>query len=376
MVDPRLPAEFLLGVEEEFLLIDNETRRPAPIISRVISDATRVEGDRAQKELHRAQIEIASDPCASLEQLTDDLSGLRRSMVAAAAQHGASVLATGTYPGEMGPGGRLITADERYESIGRENSAIATEQLICGCHIHVSVRDDDQAVQLMNRVRRWLPCLLALSANSPFWEAADTGYASYRTEVWSRWPTAGPTGEFASFAEYSDLLDRLVNSGVIMDRAMAYWDVRPSESFPTLEIRIADVMASTRTTVLVAGLAQGLVAWCSDEAAEWSACRTELVRAANWRAARSGLSGDLVDPLDATRSSASTLIGSLFDHLRPYLDLLGTTDQLAELWAEIGEHGNGADIQRQVYARRSSLDDVIDAFTLGEDGQPPLDRLA
>ena len=342
----------------------------------MIRDAARAEGDRAQTELHRAQIEIASRPCASLDELADDLSGLRRSMVAAAAEHGASVLATGTFPGEMGPGGRLITAEERYESIGRENSAIATEQLICGCHIHVSVRDDDQAVRLMNRVRRWLPCLLALSANSPFWEATDTGYASYRTEVWSRWPTAGATGEFASFAEYDELVEQLIRSGVIMDRAMAYWDVRPSDAYPTLEIRIADVMASTRTTVLVAGLAQALVAWCSDETVAWNACRPELVRAANWRAARSGLSGDLVDPLDATTTGASAHIGSLFHHLRPYLDLLGTTDQLRALWDEVGERGNGAAIQRDVYSQRSSLEDVIDAFTLGDDGQPPLGRPA
>jgi glutamate---cysteine ligase / carboxylate-amine ligase len=242
----------LVGVEEEFLLVDAETGAPTPRISDVMPKAAALAGDQAQEELHQAQIEHATTACDSLADLRSELVALRRSFVRAAASEGSLVVVSGTYPGRMGDEGRLITSKDRYQALAAANSILAREQLICGCHIHVSVPRPQSAINVMNRIRAWLTFVLALSANSPFWEAEDTGFSSYRTEVWARWPTSGPPGYFESHEEYQALLDQLVAAEVILDKKMAYWDVRPSENFPTVEIRVNDVMSRVDDVVALA----------------------------------------------------------------------------------------------------------------------------
>jgi glutamate---cysteine ligase / carboxylate-amine ligase len=365
--------EVLVGVEEEFLLVDVESRLPAPRISRVIDDAVALAGDQAQEELHRAQIELATSPNLTLGELQDDLLALRTKMVEAASNHGAAVVAAATYPDAMGESGRLITEKDRYEEMAEANSMLAREQLICGCHVHVTVPEPDQAVRLMNRIRRWLPCLLALTTNSPYWEGEDSGFSSYRTEVWTRWPTAGPTGEFESAAAYEAMMEQLVASGVIVDKAMAYWDVRPSERFPTLEIRIADVMPSIDEVVMYAGLVRALVGWCGSDTEEWPPIRRELLQAANWRAARSGLSGVLIDPADGSQRPARQAITELLERLQPELSRRGEWTRVTGAVEAIFDRGTGADRQRRAYARRHLMADVIDLVTLQADGQPAMD---
>jgi carboxylate-amine ligase len=365
-------GEVLVGVEEEFLLVDIESRRPAPRIARVIDDAVALAGDQAQEELHRAQIELATSPNRTLGDLRADLLTLRTMMVRAAAKHGAAVVAAATYPDEMGESGRLITEKDRYEAMADANSILAREQLICGCHVHVTVPDREQAVRLMNRVRRWLPCLLALTTNSPYWEGEDTGFSSFRTEVWTRWPTAGPTGEFDSASVYETMMDQLVASGVIVDKAMAYWDVRPSERFPTLEIRIADVMPVIDDVVAFAALVRALVGWCRSEAEEWPPVRRELLQAANWRAARSGISGVLIDPADGSARPARRAIAELIERLEPELTKRQEWASVTESVEAIFARGTGADRQRRAYAARQRMADVVDAVTLGSEGQPTI----
>lgn len=364
MAEPRARESVLIGVEEEFLLIDESTGLPAPRIAAVIREAKTLMGDQAQEELHRAQIESATTPCGSLSELRCELESLRSKLVKAAALHGAAVMPSGTYPAAMGTAGRLVTDDVRYQEMLEANALLVREQLICGCHIHVSVPDPELAIVIMNRIRRWLPVLLALSANSPFWNGEDTGFASYRTEVWSRWPTAGPPGTFASHADYQELLSNLVGSGVILDPGMAYWDVRPSQRFPTLEIRIADVMPSVDDVLVVAALARALVTWCGDTDADDLSIRPELIRAANWRAARSGVSEDLIDPLDASVRPAREAIDGLLVRLRPYLEERGEDQEVAELLDGLIAKGNGAVRQRQAFTRSHKMGDVVDALRL------------
>lgn len=348
-----------IGVEEEFLLVDSQTSKPLPKIEAVLPEASRLAGDQAQKELHQAQIEAVTPPCLELEELGTELAGLRAKVSAAAAEHGATVVSSGTYPGMMGTSGRLITEGERYESMLSTAPLLAREHLICGCHIHVSVEDRETAVQVMNRMRRWSACLLAMAANSPFWEGQDTGFASFRTEVWTRWPTAGPTGEFASYEEYSSLLDRLISAGVILDRAMAYWDIRPSERYPTLEFRITDVMLDVEDTLAVAGLVRALVEHFAGDEAPATPLRPELLRAASWNAARTGLSGELLDPLDGRSAPAEAVIDRLLDVLRPALGRLGDAEQVERLTAELVHRGDGAARQRGTFAGRHRMEDVL-----------------
>jgi carboxylate-amine ligase len=365
--------EVLVGVEEEFLLVDVETRRPAPRIAGVIGDAVALAGDQAQEELHKAQIELATSPHLTLPELRDDLVSLRQKMVEAAGNHGCAIVASATYADAMGESGRLITEKDRYQAMAESNSLLAREQLICGCHVHVTVPDPDESIRVMNRVRRWLPALLALTANSPYWEGEDTGFSSFRTEVWTRWPTAGPTGEFGSAGEYEAMMDRLVASGVIEDKAMAYWDVRPSERFPTLEIRIADVMASVDDVVMYAGLVRALVGWCGDESVGWPPIRRELLQASNWRAARSGITGALVDPADGSQRPARQAISEVVERLEPELNRRGEWAVVTEAIDAVFTRGTGADRQRQAFARRGQMVDVIDAATLRENGRPEMD---
>ncbi|HET6965520.1 MAG TPA: glutamate--cysteine ligase [Acidimicrobiales bacterium] len=339
----------MVGVEEEFLLVDAGTGRPAPRIDDVIRDAESLAGDAAQTELHRAQIETASPPCETLDELRESLAGLRTRMAAAAARHGARVVASGTYPGEMGGEGQLITGKDRYETMAERAGLLADEHLICGCHVHVTVGDTDQAVRVVNRLRRFLPVLLALSANSPFWQGRDSGFASFRTEVWSRWPTWGPPGWFRDSDEYRRVVDSLVAAGVILDRGMAYWDARPSDRFPTVEVRVADVALTADDAVALAGLARALVVHVTEEDDAAEQLRPEWQRAASWLAARHGLDGDLLDPLDGTALPARRAVEMMLDRLGPTLDRLGDASPVTELVGAILAGGTGASRQRRAY---------------------------
>lgn len=351
-----------VGVEEEFLLVDGDTGRPAPRVGEILHDGAQTE-EVAQKELHRAQIETATPACATLADVRHHLGERRRQVAAVADRHGVLVVSSGSYPGKMGSAGQLITAEPRYEAMADANALVAREQLICGCHVHASVPDPEVAIRVMNGARRWVPCLVALGANSPFWEGQDTGFASYRYEVWARWPTAGPTGQFQSLAEYEALLERLIAAGVIIDRGMAYWDIRPSHRYPTVEFRVADVALTVDDAVLLAALVRALVDCCAGEH-DPPPLRTEMLRAANWRAARSGLSGGLIDPLDGSVVEAGTMVRRFLDHLRPSLERFADWEEVNDLCSGVLGHGNGADRQRRAYRRRQSLEDVIAVATV------------
>ncbi len=370
MTEVETKDRLLVGVEEEFILIDGETKLPTPRIASVMPAATSLAGDQAQEELHQAQIEHATSPCDSLDQVRTELTELRAKFVAAAQTEGALVVAAGTFPGEMGEGGRRITAKDRYEEMAAANSILAHEQLICGCHIHVSISSPARAISVMNRIRGWLPYVSALAANSPFWEGEDTGFASYRTEIWSRWPTSGPPGYFETLGDYEHLLDQLVEAGVILDKKMAYWDVRPSEGFPTIEIRVNDVMSRIDDIVAVAGIVRGLVATCDQETEPVKEFRWELLRAANWRARARACRPLSFPRLTDWREPAHTAIEELLGYIAPVLEQRGECEEVTTLTRAILDRGNGATRQRAAFERRKSIVDVIDAVTLQADGHP------
>ncbi|CAL9288908.1 Putative glutamate--cysteine ligase 2 [Streptomyces sp. enrichment culture] len=209
-------------------------------------------------ELHQCTVETNSAVHASLHNLYADLTRLRRQLDAAASSQGLAVVAAGTAP--LAPAAAANpTADARYRQMAEEYRKVADEQLICGAQVHVDVPDRDTAVRVMCEVSPWLPVLLAVSASSPFWQGADTGYASWRSMVWQRWPTAGPAGCFADAAEYDAAVDEFMRAGVISDPGMIYYDVRPSAHLQTLELRICDACPRAETVVLIAGLFRALV---------------------------------------------------------------------------------------------------------------------
>ena len=299
-------------------------------------------------EMQRSVVEANSRPWAGLTELAEDIAGLRQAAIATAEPFGLGIVAAGTVP-LADPDTLQVTADPRYERIRGEYRMLVREQLICSTQVHVDVDDRDLAIAVGRRVAPWLPALLALSASSPFWLGTDTGYASYRTLIWRRWPTAGALPGFESAAEYDRTVADLVRSGVICDPGMIYFDVRPSAHLPTLELRICDSCPSLEDVVLLAGLFRALV--MREIEAERQglppvSVRPGLLEAATWRAAQAGLQGDLVDPVTAGPVPAARLIGQLLAGLRPALESTGDWELVSKLARSAMARGSSAARQR------------------------------
>jgi carboxylate-amine ligase len=240
---------------------------------------------------------------------------------------------------------------------------MAEEQVVFGFHVHVGLEDREAAVQVMNRLRVWLAPLLALSANSPFWLGEDTGYASYRTQVWGRLPTAGPPGLFGSLAEHDALVRALVATGGAMEATQVYWDIRLPEKLETVEIRVADVCTTVDEAVMLAGLSRALVHTCHERAQggeSYPKACPELLRAAHWVASRHGLDAELVDVETERVVPARKVIEALLFFTRPALEEHGDWEEIAALVNDTLEQGNGARRQRRAYERAGRLEDVVD----------------
>ncbi|MFP5377276.1 MAG: carboxylate-amine ligase [Acidimicrobiia bacterium] len=366
-------GDFSLGVEEEYLVVDRRSRAPRLDGERLLAAARARLGERVQPELQVSQLEVGTAVCTTLDEVRRQLGWLRRGLAAALAEEGAAIAAAGTHPFASWRDGR-ITPRETYRRIEDDYRQLAREQLICGCHVHVAVADPELAVQVLNRVRPWLPALVALAANSPFWMGADTGYASFRTEVWRRWPTAGTPGTFADRAAYDRLVADLLATGSIDDPARLYFDVRPSSRYPTLEFRVTDVCLDAEEAVMVAGLVRALCRTCAGEARDGRPLpevRTELIRAATWRAARHGLDADLLDLAARRAAPAAEVVGGLLAAVRPALDGAGEWDEVGALVRRTLARGTGAARQRRALAAAGRFEDVVD-LVVAETAPEPL----
>ncbi|MEU3525802.1 glutamate--cysteine ligase [Streptomyces sp. NPDC038707] len=344
-----------IGVEEEFHIVEVETGLLAPRADAMLE---MLPEDTFTTELQQATVETNSGVHETLAGLYDDVINARRRLDAAASAHGLAVVAAGTVPLAR-PQDTRPTDGRRYRHMVDEYRMIADEQLICGTHVHVDVPGRDLAVRLMCEVSPWLPVLLALSASSPFWLGTDTGYASWRTMVWQRWPTAGPPGCFADAAEYDAAVRCLIDSGVISDAGMIYYDLRPSAHQQTLELRICDACPRPETVVLVAGLYRALVTEARErlEASDAPVCdgRHEWLRAASWRAARSGLEGVLVDPETRHEAPAAQVVRRLLTRVRPALEAAGDWHTVRDLAERALAAGSAAHRMR----RAAEEDDLL-----------------
>ncbi len=305
-------------------------------------------GDDVHPELHNSQLEINTSVESTLAGVRRDVTNLRRGLSAVLAEEGYRLAASGTHPFSTWQEDPDVNPE--YAVVEREYQQLAREQIICGVHVHVGVEDPELAIRIVNGVRPWLSPLIALAANSPFWGGRDTGYASYRTELWRRWPMAGTPAPFADRADYDALVDTLCRTGSIDDHARIYWDVRPSAKFPTVEFRIADVGLTVDDTMMVAGLVRALVITAAGAGAEPRPVRPELILAATWRAARYGLGGELIDVEAGEAVPAGEMIDRFLDRLRPALADLGDWDEVSELVARVQACGTAADRQRRVLA--------------------------
>lgn len=356
------PVSFTIGVEEEFQIVNPETRQLRQRANRILPEAQAAVGDKVTNELYLSQIEIGTPVCRTLADVRAELVRLRRE-VAVAAEHNASrIAAAGTHPFSHWED-QAITPKPRYWGLAADFKQLAREQVIFGCHVHVGIADREAAIRVMNRARPWVAPLIALAANSPFWLGLDTGYASYRTELFGRFPMTGIPLPFADRAEFDRLIADLVAAGMIEDGSKIYWDVRPSSHVETLEFRAADVCMTVDEAVMVAGLCRGLARACHaaevrGERAEHP--RQELLRAAKWHASRYGLGGDLIDPRTGRAAPAATVVDGLLAFLRPTLEAHGEWEEVSGLVRQTLSRGNGASRQRAVHERTGRFEDVVD----------------
>ncbi|MGY1652500.1 carboxylate-amine ligase [Geodermatophilus sp. SYSU D01119] len=366
-----------VGVEEELLVVD-PSGTPVPRGPEALAVASRRgEGETPEEherddgagerpghlvpELKQEQVELGTRVCTGLDEVTRELRFWRGRADAAARAVGARVAALASSPvavdPEPTPGARYAEMEERF-------GLIATDQLTCGCHVHVSVDGDEEGVAVLDRIRVWLPVLTALTANSPFWLGRDSGYASYRSQAWDRWPSSGPTEVFGDAATYARVVDDLVATRTIVDAGQVYFAARLSRSWPTVEVRVADVALRVEDAVTHAGLVRALV---DTAAREWRegrpapAVRGEVLRVAAWRAGRSGTGGELVHPLTGRPEPAADVVAALLAHVGPALDASGDRRRVEDGVRAVLDRGTGADLQRRVYRETGDLAAVVRA---------------
>ncbi|MFJ8853789.1 glutamate--cysteine ligase [Streptomyces sp. NPDC102437] len=346
-----------VGVEEELLLVGAESGEPRALSTAVLARAGRRTGGTSafETELQGQQLEFATRPQTGMRYLAEEILRWRAKAAENAAELGAAVVALATSPLPVSPS---IRTGERYRWMEERFGLTAQEQLTCGCHVHVAVASDEEGVAVLDRVRPWLPVLLALSANSPFWQGRDSSYSSYRSRVWGRWPSAGPMEVFGTAERYHALVRELLDTGVLRDKGMIYFDARLSHRYPTVEIRVADVCLDPADTVLVASLVRGLV---ETAARSWSVGEppagfaASVLRMAAWQAGRTGLEGRLLHPVTMRPEPASDVVSALLAHVAEALDDNGDFDLAEGGLRDLFARGSGACLQRELLHRSGSL---------------------
>jgi carboxylate-amine ligase len=268
-----------------------------------------------------------------------------------------AVVAVATAP--LGAAVPQVSVNPRYERIVQEFGDTGRGAGTLGMHVHVDVADDEEGVRVIDGLRPWLPLLTALTSNSPYASGRDTGYASWRQQVWTRWPTSGTAEPYGSAAEYHRVRDTLIRVGAAFDEGMLYFDARLSATYPTVEIRVADTCTDVDDAVLATALARALVETLAGRSAPRDPARSDLLRAAWWRAARYGLTGDLVHPVTWDLVTAAEALRALAEEVGPALESAGDSALVDEGLARLATSGTGARRQRQAFERTGDLQGVV-----------------
>jgi len=340
------------GMEEEFMFVDVSTLRPLDISADVQS---RLRGRRpvnayVHAEFLASQIERSSPVFDTLAQAEGDLLSFRTRLSTAAAEQNALAVGAGTpFHAHSRP---AITDTVRYHRLESEFRGLVVEHLINGLHVHVAIPDRDAGVEILNRVRAWLPTLLAMSANSPFWDARDTGFASWRTVHGRRWSTSGCPPSFADAEDYDRRIRRLVGVGGTYDLHTIWWNSRLAENHPTVEVRVCDAQLDALDTLLLTALIRALVSTALNDV-QLNVTPTlldpELLDAALWHAARDGLQALLLNPVTATMEPAASVVNALITTVSDALDESGDTVRVRDLLSRLWRVGTGAERQRSAF---------------------------
>jgi carboxylate-amine ligase len=345
-----------IGVEEELMLVDPESGALMAVSHQALRahrnhNTAAAGGDDfgadggLEQELFLQQIETGTAPHESIADLERDIAACRQRAAESADAAHASLIAVGT-PVLADTTAQRVTPKDRYERIVREFGEIGRQAGVCGMHVHVDVSGDDEGVAVLDGLRPWLPVLRALSVNSPFWQGVDSGYASWRTQVWGRWPSAGPAEPYGDAAAYQRSAESIVASGASLDRGMLYYDARLSEHYPTVEVRVFDTISEPDDIGLIAALTRALVDTVATGDSGTPTWRTDLLRAAHWRASRYGLGDRLLDPVTQELAPARSVVEHALAHTRDALDANGDATRVSDALERLLARGTGAARQR------------------------------
>ena len=343
--------EFSIGIEEEYLLVDTETLDLAEAPETLIAACAARFGDQVSPEFLRCQVEVGTKVCADIGAARADLGGLRRCVAEVAADFGLAPIAAACHP-SADWAAQTHRDRPRYNALRRDLAVVAERMLICGMHVHVGLPDDDLRIDLMNQMSYFLPHLLALSVSSPYWQGRDTGLASYRLSIFDNLPRTGLPPAFASFGEYARSVQTIIDTGLIEDSTKVWWDLRPSERYPTLETRICDVCDRLEHALSLAALTQCLMRmlWrLRTSNRRWRIYDRFLVGENRWRAQRYGITEGLIDLGAGKVVPMADLVEELIELVAEDAQALGCSAEIDGLRAIVAD-GPSATRQRAAYA--------------------------
>ncbi|TWV97978.1 carboxylate-amine ligase [Chitinophaga pinensis] len=355
---------FTLGIEEEYMVMDPQTRELRSHEQKIVEQAHRVLRDKVKAEFHQAVVEVGTEVCANIDEACEDVSMLRRTIANIAGDLGYSIGASGTHPFSKWQL-QHITDNPRYFEIVNEMQDAARSNLIFGLHVHVGMENREMALHIANSVRYFLPHVFALSTNSPFWEGRNTGFKSYRTKVFDKFPRTGIPDYFASIEEYDRYIQLLVKTNCIDNAKKVWWDLRVHPFFNTVEFRICDVPLTVLETCTLAALFQAVCAKIYKlrmQNLNFIIYNRALVNENKWRASRYGIDGNLIDFGKEMEVNARALIHELLDFVDDVVDELGSRHYIQRT-LDILENGTGADQQLKVYTDTKDLVSVTDFIT-------------
>jgi carboxylate-amine ligase len=353
--------KFTLGIEEEFQIVDPETRELKSHIEQILEDGKMILKESIKPEMHQSVVEMGTDICQNIKEAKKEVLKLRSDLAMLAKKNGLRIAAAGTHPFSHWKDQR-ITENPRYKQVVDDMQQVARANLIFGLHVHVGIDDREVAVHLMNEVRYFLPHIFALSTNSPFWIGRNTGLKSYRVKVFDRFPRTGIPDYFASVSEYDNFISLLVKTGCIDNAKKIWWDVRMHPFFNTLEFRICDIPMRAEETVAIAALIQALVAKLYKLIRKNLGFRLysrSLIAENKWRASRYGISGKLIDFGKQAEVPCSELIIELLDFVDEAVDELDSREEINYI-RKILEMGTGADRQLSVWQQSGDIKNVVD----------------
>jgi carboxylate-amine ligase len=357
-----MAPRFTLGVEEEFQIVNRVTGQLASHIHPILERGETLFGEYAKPEMLQSMVELITGVATDTTALRVDLQNKRNMMTQLLAEDGLTLVSSGTHPSGHWRD-QLRTEHIRYEEIEEEFQDVARSILICGLHVHVGIDRHEITIPLMNQLRTWLPHLLALSSNSPFWIGRYTGIKSYRAIVWKRFPRSGLPSVFDSTASYDEYVAHLIRTGCIDNAKKIWWDMRPHPFFDTVEFRICDMPATFEDTIAIAALCQALVAkltWLYERNLLTPTLPSHYIEENKWRAARYGLDAEIFDFVQDRRLSMRNSIHELLDFVDDVVDDLGTQSEIQYIRTLLDDpRGTGADRQISVYKETGSVQAVV-----------------